>query len=94
MATGTLTRISEITEDKQMYDSREKAIRDRQWALYASLNEGIIEGEIKGEIKLIRALEKILQLPTSSENDLVGKSLEELQSIATTLQSRIRSRSI
>ena len=94
MATRTLTTISEITEDKQMYDSREKAIRDRQWALNASRNEGIIEGEIKGEIKLIRALEKILQFPTSSENDLVGKSLEELQSIATTLQSRIRSRSI
>ena len=102
MATRTLTRISEITEDKQMYDSREKAIRDRQWALNASRSEGIAEGEIKGkiigkiegEIKLIRALEEILQLPTSSENDLIGKSLEELQSIATTLQSKIRSRSL
>ena len=106
MATRTLTRISEITEDKQMYDSREKAIRDRQWALNASRNEGItegeikgeikgkIEGKIKGEIKLIRALEEILQLPASTENDLVEKSLEELQAIATTLQSKIRSRSI
>jgi len=53
MATSTLTRISEITEDKQMYDSREKAIRDQRWEVYASRNEGIIEGEIKGEIKLI-----------------------------------------
>ena len=85
-----------------MYDSREKAIRDRQWALNASRNEGITEGEIKGEIKgkmegeikLIRALEEILQLPASTENDLVGKSLEELQAIAATLQSKIRSRSI
>lgn len=110
MATRTLTRISEITEDKQMYDSREKAIRDRQWALNASRSEGIAEGEIKGkikgkikgeiegkiegEIKLIRVLEEILQLPVSSENVLVGKFLEELQSIATTLQSKIRSRSI
>ena len=70
MATRTLTRISEITEDKQMYDSREKAIRDRQWALNASRSEAIAEGEIKGkiegEIKLIRALEEILQLPASS----------------------------
>ena len=28
-ATQRLTKISEITEDKQMYDEREKAIRDR-----------------------------------------------------------------
>ena len=81
-----------------MYDSREKAIRDRQWALNASRNEGIaegkIEGKMEGEIKLIRALEEILQLPASTENDLVEKSLEELQAIATTLQSKIRSRSI
>ena len=51
LATQTITRISEITGDKAMYDSREKAIRDRQWALNASRNEGIVEGEIKGEIK-------------------------------------------
>ena len=36
IATQTLNRISEITEDKQMYDAREKAIRDRQWAINAS----------------------------------------------------------
>ena len=34
-----------------MYDSREKAIRDRQWELNASRKEGLIEGEIQGMIK-------------------------------------------
>ena len=34
-----------------MYDSREKAIRDRQWELNASRKEGLIEGEIKGKIE-------------------------------------------
>ena len=34
-----------------MYDSREKAIRDRQWELNASRKEGLIEGEIKGMIE-------------------------------------------
>jgi len=81
-----------------MYDSREKAIRDQQWALNASRNEGIAEGEIKGEIKgeirLIRRLEEILQLPTSNESTLAGKSLEELQLITVTLRSKIRSRNI
>ena len=96
MATRTLTRISEITEDKQMYDAREKAIRDKQWALNASRNEGIaegkIEGRIEGEIKLIRTLEVILQLPVSSEDGLAGKSLEDLQAITVTLQLKIRGR--
>jgi hypothetical protein len=32
-ASQTLITISEITEDKTMYDAREKAIRDQQWAI-------------------------------------------------------------
>ena len=32
-ATQTITRIAQITEDKAMYDAREKAIRDQQWML-------------------------------------------------------------
>ena len=50
-ATLTIAQIAQITEDKAMYDSREKAIRDRQWELNASRKEGLLEGEIKGEIK-------------------------------------------
>ena len=100
MATKLLTRISEITEDKQMYDAREKAIRDRQWALNASREEGMakgkiegkIEGEIKGEIKLIRTLEEILDQPLSEETKLAGKSLEELQLLTSELQSKLRHR--
>ena len=30
-ATQTITRIAQISEDKAMYDAREKAIRDRRW---------------------------------------------------------------
>jgi predicted transposase/invertase (TIGR01784 family) len=39
-ATETLARIAEITEDKAMYDAREKAIRDRQWQLNAAFRQG------------------------------------------------------
>ncbi len=50
-ATQTLVRIAEITEDKIMYDVREKAIRDRKWEIDSAKREAMREGEIKGEIK-------------------------------------------
>src|SRR5208282_3731306 len=50
-ATETLARIAEISEDKAMYDAREKAIRDRKWELNAAFREGKREGEVKGEVK-------------------------------------------
>lgn len=43
LATQTITKIAEITVDKTMYDSREKAMRDRQW----SLNQAHREGELR-----------------------------------------------
>ena len=103
-ATQTITRIAEITEDKAMYDAREKAIRDQQWALNASRKEGLIEGEIKGkiegeikgkiegEIRMIRMLQEILEVPVSNESDFEGKSLEELQNQTSHLQDRVRTR--
>ena len=38
-ATQTITQIALVTEDKAMYDAREKAIRDQQWAINASRTE-------------------------------------------------------
>ena len=73
LATQTITKIAEITEDKTMYDAREKAMRDRQWALNQAHREGEIDGEIKGEIKLIRTLEGILGLVLSKEEDLQNR---------------------
>ncbi len=100
LATQTITKIAEITEDKSMYDAREKAIRDQQWALNAAHREGKlegklegeIEGEIKGEIKLIRTLEGILGLAMSKDEDLKKLDLESLQKLTSTLQDRARSR--
>jgi hypothetical protein len=95
-ATQTLVAIKEITEDKQMYDATEKARRDRQWAINATLAkgkiEGEIEGEIKGEIKLIRTLQGLLGQVPSDESQLKSQTLAELQRIATELQSQLRSR--
>ena len=89
-----------------MYDSREKAIRDRQWELNASRNEGLIEGETKGkiegkiegeingEIKMIRMLQEILGLSVSTDSDFEGKTLVELQSHTADLQDRLRNRRV
>ena len=48
-ASESLIRISQISEDKAMYDARERAIRDRQWKIDAARNEGEQAGLIKGE---------------------------------------------
>ncbi len=71
-ATGTLVRIAEITEDKAMYDAREKAIRDRKWEINAAFRQGEREGEIAGEIKLIRTLQGILNIPSARNRICVG----------------------
>ena len=84
LATHTIVRIAEKTEDKTMYDAREKAIRDRQWALNASFREG--------EIKLIQTLQEILEESLFEPSDLEGKSLEELQAITVELRMKIAKR--
>jgi predicted transposase/invertase (TIGR01784 family) len=107
-ASQTLISISEITEDKTMYDAREKAIRDQQWAINVARNEGLIEGEakgkiegkiegeikgeIKGKIETIRILQGILLIPVSSEAELNRKSLADLQRMTAELQAMIQSR--
>ncbi len=105
-ATQTITQIAQVTEDKAMYDSREKAIRDQQWLLNASRREGFtegkiegeiegeIKGEIKGEINMIRMLQEILNLPVGADSDFDGKTLKELQSHTADLQDRLRNRRV
>ena len=82
-ATDSIDRIAKKTEDKAMYDTREKAIRDQQWILNAARREGLEEGEIKGEIKgreegelfgKIRMLQNLLSLPQSTDQDLHPRS--------------------
>jgi predicted transposase/invertase (TIGR01784 family) len=95
-ATDTLTRISQQSEDKAMYDAREKAIRDRQWLLNAAERQGEAKGEIKGaiegKIEVVRALQGILCAPVSQEQELRGMTLEELSALTSSLQDQIRGR--
>ena len=104
VATNTLIEISEKTEDKAMYDARQKAIRDHQWAINSSKKEGEaigkaigkaigeVIGEARGEARAIRTLQSILRVPISSDEELSTKSLKELQTMTESLQQQILNR--
>ena len=97
-ATRSITQISQKTEDKAMYDAREKAIRDYRTALNSALREGKLEGKKIGEqrgrlMDRIAMLQEILQISPTVEQILRGKTTEELAQIATELQKTARSRS-
>ena len=96
-ATDTITRIAEITEDKAMYDTREKAIRDQQWMLNAARREareeGLAEGREEGELYgKIRTLQSLLNQALFSIEELKVKSRLELEAMATELQTLLRKR--
>jgi predicted transposase/invertase (TIGR01784 family) len=96
-ATGELNAIREITEEKQMYDAREKANLDIESNLMDAKQEGIAIGEIRGEIRgklkaSILIYEGLLGIAGTTEIDLNNRSIEELESMATQLQKRLRDR--
>jgi predicted transposase/invertase (TIGR01784 family) len=103
-AIGVLEMISRTPEQRRYYNARlkwqldENTRREDEEAARAAsmaegIAEGIAEGEARGEIKLIRALEELLQMPISLDEAFRGKTLEELQLQASSLQEKIRNRS-
>jgi predicted transposase/invertase (TIGR01784 family) len=95
-ASDALITIAEISEDKAMYDRRERSIRDRKWELADARregqDEGRIEGEIKGEIKMIRMLQGLLGMTIRDETELSALGLEQLKALTSGLQEKLRSR--
>ncbi len=104
-ATGELNAIREITEEKQMYDAREKASLDTQSNLIDARQEGRKEGrqegieigeqrgEQRGKLKAsIQIYEGLLGDSVTSESILSSRSIEELESMAAHLQKRLRDR--
>lgn len=100
-ATHELNAIREVTEERQMYDSQEKAALDllsnltdaREEGLKKGLEKGLEEGLEIGEIKLIRTLQEILDEPVTDESELASHSLEQLQALSADLRDRILRRS-
>ena len=92
-ATGELNAIREITEEKQMYDAREKASLDIQSNLIDARQEGIEIGEQRGKpIGSVQVLEGLLEGPISPDELLSKKSIEDLTAMVTQLQKRLRDR--
>jgi predicted transposase/invertase (TIGR01784 family) len=94
-ATGELNAIREITEEKQMYDAREKASLDIQSNLIDARQEGQAIGLEKGQaIGRIRLLQELLGVPVASDKSLPATPLEQLTSIMEELQAKLRQRGV
>ncbi|QDS90470.1 PD-(D/E)XK nuclease family transposase [Rosistilla ulvae] len=96
-AIATVATISEKTEDRSMYDQREKALRDHEWRLAAAREEGEKIGEARGEARgvvlgRIQILQGILSMTVSSEAALRDAMTEELIEIEADLQRIARAR--
>ena len=88
-AITTIEIISAKTEDKQMYDQREKAQRDYEWAISGAREEGREEGIIVGRIQTLQEL--LGDAPTTAA-DLAGLQLDALTTQLAELQQRLRDR--
>jgi hypothetical protein len=92
-ATSELSDIQAITEEKEMYDSREKALLDYESNLIDARQEGRQEGELIGmEIGRIQLLQELLDLPLQNREELASMPSEEIVGLRKTLQSKLRDR--
>ena len=92
-ATCELNAIGEITEEKLMYDAREKASLDIQSNLVDARQEGIEIGEQRGKLMgSVQVYEGLLGASLSSDDDLSKRSIQELESMVSLLQKRLRDR--
>ncbi len=88
-AISTMEIISAKTEDKQMYDQREKAQRDYEWAISGAREEGREEGIIVGRIQTPQELLGDTPMTTA---ELAELHLDALTTQLNALQQRLRDR--
>ncbi len=87
--------IQRKTEDRTMYDQREKALRDYKWLIEGARREGREEGREEGElIGKIVLLRQLLGEEEMSKEALRGLPRDELSSMVDDLQERLRSRGL
>ena len=92
-AISTIEIISAKTEDKQMYDQREKAQRDYEWAISGAREEGREEGLERGLIAgRIQTLQELLGDTPATTASLAEIHLDTLTKQLATLQQRLRAR--
>jgi len=88
-AIAVIEAIAAKTEDRLMYDQREKAQRDYQWGLDSARQEGWEGGELAGKIQI---LQQLLGEESSSTESLRERTIGELSQILADLQQRLRFR--
>ena len=103
-AISTIEGISEKTEDRVIYDQREKAQRDYQWAIASSREEGREEGFEQGLEQgletgreeglmagAIQTLQRLLGDTVQPTEDLVQLDKSAQQTLLDELEKRLRS---
>lgn len=88
-ATRELREIQELTEEKEMYDSREKAILDYESNLIDARQEGREEGHLIGRIQL---LQELLGESVIDKDQLSATPKELLESMMEALQASLHRR--
>jgi len=88
-----LIAIQEITEEKAMYDSREKAVLDIESNLIDAREEGIEKGRSEGEwIGKLRLLQELLGEQVSTVEELAQWSEERIAATLAELQTKLQRR--
>jgi len=92
-AVSAIEVIASKTEDRRMYDQREKAQRDYLWAIHSAREQGRQEGRQEGRLAgKIQLLQQLLGDRVSSDEEPQDRTKEELSSTLADLQERLRSR--
>jgi len=92
-AINELEVISKKTKDRIMYDQREKAQRDYEWALKGAKTEGREEGREEGRLAgKIQVLQELLGEQVSTDEALLNRPMGELNAVVSQLQNRLRIR--
>lgn len=94
-AAGVLKMISQTPRERELYEARLKLERDEAARLLGAREEGLEEGERIGKlIGVIQTLQQLLGGDVSSSDQLKRQSTDDLSTLATTLQSRLRDRGV
>lgn len=92
-AISGLEVISLKTEDRTMYNQREKAQRDYDSAIRGAIAEGVEQGIERGALQgRIQLLQSLLGEPESESSELKLLSLAELDHTQSQLQKQMRTR--
>lgn len=88
-ATQELKQIREVTEERQMYDSQEKAKLDLLSSVIDAREEGFEKGAVIGPILI---LQDLLEEHHGTKEELTQWSLDRLNTLLLSLQSKMRRR--